>query len=161
MMQVHPVAGPVRRSLLTIAAEVLVIIAATLVIGRTTIDALRPPPPAPKIGGMTWTSYATNNAASFAFTNLTTETRVVCVKGVVTSKESRISIESLPICSGEVKPNSSVRIEASWPKGSPDDICNKEGTFGKVLDWSKCTFTSEEVTPAGVVAVTAGAASSK
>lgn len=140
-----------RRSALTIAAEVAVLLMVAAVLARLGHDALKPPPPPPplpKVGGMIWTSYANNNAAHFGFTNLTTDTRVACTKGVVTATQSRISIESVVVCTGEVKPNTTVNLDATWPKGSPDDICNKEGSFGKVLDWSKCEFTHQEVPPA-------------
>ena len=36
--------------------------------------------------------------AHFGFTNLTSEVRVACTKGVVTSTQSKISIESSVVC---------------------------------------------------------------
>ncbi len=87
---------------------------------------------------------------------LTPEVRVACVKGIVTALQSKVSIESSGVCTGEMKPNTTLTLDASWPKGSPDDICYKENSFGKVLDWSKCQFTHEDVAP---VVVPAGAAS--
>jgi len=97
---------------------------------------------------MVWSSFANNNGAHFTFTNITPDVRVACVRGIVTATQSKISIESLVVCSGEVKPNATVTVDATWPKGSPEDICNKESTFGKTLDWSKCEFTHSDVAPA-------------
>lgn len=137
--------------MLTIVAELALVAAVLLYAGRTAIDALRPPPPpppSPRVGGMVWSSFANNNGAHFAFTNLTPDVRVACVKGIVTAMQSKISIESLVVCSGEVKPNTTVTVDATWPKGSPEDICNKETSFGKTLDWSKCEFTHVDVAPA-------------
>ncbi len=131
--------------------EIAVLATATLLVGRMAYEALKPPPPPPpqpKVGGLAFTSYANNNASHFGFTNLTTDVRVACMKGVVTAAQSRISIESSVVCTGEMKPNTTLTLDASWPKGSPEDICNKEGTFGKMLDWSKCEFTHVEVAPA-------------
>ncbi len=139
-----------RASPLTIVTQVLVIMAALTIMSRAAIDLLRPPPPPPpvQVGGMAFTAFATNNAASFAFTNITSDIRVACVKGVVKSIATGIRLESLPVCSGEMKPNTSVRFDASWPKGNPEDICYKDTQYGKHLDWSKCTFDAEELPPA-------------
>lgn len=160
-----------RRSPLTVATEIVVIVAAVVLTGRAARDALRPPPPpppAPKIGGMAFTSHANNQVAHFGFTNLTPDVRIACMKGIVTAIQSRVSIESQIVCTGEVKPSSTVSVDASWPKGSPDDICYKESSFGKTLDWSKCEYTSQAVDPvlpqaggAGPIAVAAGSASAR
>jgi hypothetical protein len=139
-----------RRSLLTVATEISVLVTVAVLLGRMGYEALKPPPPPPphpKVGGMLWTSHANNNVAHFGFTNLTSEVRVACMKGVVTAIQSKVSIESSVVCTGDVKPNTTMNLEASWPKGSPEDICYKEGTFGKLLDWSKCEFTHVEVAP--------------
>lgn len=120
MNQVAP--HTARRSALTIATEIGMLLMATAVVVRLGYDALKPappPPPLPKVGGMIWTSFANNNAAHFGFTNLTTETRVACTKGVVTATQSRVSIESAVVCTGEVKPNTTVNLDATWPKGDP------------------------------------------
>lgn len=148
------------RPILTMVMEVAVLVTAAIVLGRMAYEALKPPPPpppSPKLGGMSWTSHANNNAAHFGFTNLTPEVRVACVKGIVTALQSKVSIESSVVCTGEMKPNTTLTLDASWPKGAPDDICYKENSFGKVLDWSKCQFTHEDVAP---VLVPAGVASS-
>ncbi len=138
------------RSPLTIVTEVAVLAGVVFFLGHLAYEALKPaPPPPPRamVGGMNWTSHANNGAAYFSFTNLTTEVRVACTKAVVTATASKVSIESSVVCTGEMKPNTTVHLEASWPKGSPDDICFKESTFGKVLDWSKCELTHQDVAP--------------
>lgn len=145
-----PPAPSPRRAALTVIAEVALIVTALVIVARTAVDAMKPPPPPPpppKVGGMAWTSFANNHSAHFGFTNLTPDVRVACMKGVVTSTQTRVSIESQIICTGEVKPNTTVSVEASWPKGSPEDICYKESSFGKTLDWSKCEFTHQDVPP--------------
>ena len=52
-----------------------------------------------------------------------------------------------------------MNLDASWPKGSPEDICYKENSFGKSMDWSKCEFTHVDVAP--VFPVVAGAATGR
>ena len=153
----------VHRSVLTVVMETAVLLTVAIVLGRMAYEAVKPPPPPPplpKVGGMQWTSHANNNLAHFAFTNLTPDVRIACTKGVVTAIQSRVSIESSVVCTGDVKPSTTVNLDASWPKGSPEDICYKEGTFGKLLDWSKCELTHVDVAPVfpGVGAVPGGAA---
>ena len=70
------------------------------------------------------------------------------VQGVVGSTTGT-KVESHLVCTGEVKPHSTVSLDSPYRVGAVLEICNKT-SFGdtKVVDWSKCSFDVVDVTAA-------------
>jgi hypothetical protein len=84
------------------------------------------------------------DSTSCTFTNLGSEPIFTCGQGVLQNKEvPALHLKSLVLCSGRLDPGETRTVDAPWVGGFADDICNKENSFGKILDFSKCTFQVE------------------
>jgi hypothetical protein len=78
------------------------------------------------------------------FTNTHKFPATTCVKGLLYQKEaSGVRLQALPMCTGRLMPAETKTVTSAWIAGFADDICNRDGYGGKVLDWSKCVFTTE------------------
>ena len=100
--------------------------------------------------GLKSLSYTSNSSVEAAHATLTNRNgipAVACLKGVVSSATTGTKVESHVVCTGEIKPYSTVAIDAPYRVGSVLEICNKQG-FGdnKLVDWSKCTFEMIDMT---------------
>lgn len=82
-------------------------------------------------------------AASTTFTNMRGFTMHSCFKGRVTNKTSRAKVESMVVCSGDVKPYSTVTVEAPYDPGEVVKLCQRDLEAG--LDWDLCEFTFVEI----------------
>jgi hypothetical protein len=100
-----------------------------------------------KPGSMENHAYTNGDAAHITFTNMSAATLYQCVRGVVTNKAGQ-STKSAVVCTGDVKPHSTVVLEAPYTVGEVRDLCSGQaGQFGiKQIDWDRCTF---ELEPAG------------
>jgi len=78
------------------------------------------------------------------FTNTHNFPATTCAKGLLYQKEaSGVRLQALPMCTGRLMPAETKTVTSAWVAGFADDICNRDGYGGKVLDWSKCVFTTE------------------
>lgn len=55
--------------------------------------------------------------------------------------------ESAPVSTGEVKPRTTIVLEAPYQVGAAEELCSgSPDRFGNThLDWSKCSFTTEKL----------------
>jgi hypothetical protein len=80
------------------------------------------------------------------FTNLSEKAVTTCTKGKLVQKGAPgVKLESLTFCTGKLAPSESRVVSGPWVGGFADDICFKENNYGKQLDWSKCSFSTEAV----------------
>lgn len=78
------------------------------------------------------------------FTNTQKFPITTCAQGLLYQKEaSGVRLKALPMCTGKLMPAETKVVTSGWVAGFADDICNRDGYGGKVLDWSKCVFTTE------------------
>lgn len=136
------------RSTLTVMAEVAILVLAVASVGSSALELVRSWTAAatkPRALHMASTAYANAGGAHFIFTNEDGFSKYACVRATLANKEGK-TLTSLPVCTGEVKPFSTVVLESEFMGGNVDDVCFKETDFGKQLDWSRCTFDTEDVT---------------
>jgi hypothetical protein len=93
-------------------------------------------------GEIKQSAYTNGDAAHLVFTNLNPFTVETCVLGVVAKKGGGAQVKSVPVCTGEMKPRTTVVLEAPYPVGAVKDLCSGEpDRFGlRSLDWDRCTF---------------------
>jgi hypothetical protein len=114
-----------------------------------------------KPGSMESLAFANGEAAHITFTNPGTDTLFQCVRGVVKNKQGLTlgpggvaSTKSMPVCTGDVKPHSTVELAAPFPVGAVRDLCSspsdplgpKDSLGSKQVDWALCSF---EIEPMG------------
>jgi hypothetical protein len=101
------------------------------------------------VDGLSMHSHTNAEAAHITFTNRGATTAWACVKGVVSSSPTGTQVASHIVCTGDVKPHSTIVLDAPYRVGAVLEICNKIG-FGdvKLVDWSKCSFDVVDVTSA-------------
>jgi hypothetical protein len=100
-------------------------------------------------GGLEISSFSSTDAALLTLTNRTKKNQFACLKGVITHNTSKNQVESLPVCTGEVKPMTSVSLQAPYPVGKVNQMCSSKNQFGvAAFDWSQCTFSIADVTGA-------------
>ena len=104
---------------------------------------------APERGTIPHTAFANMEGAHFTFTNMASFSQWSCVKGTLTNDETKQSIASFPVCSGELGPHSSVTVSAGF-RGDIKDVCGKNsgGYLGRTIDWDSCAFETAEATEA-------------
>jgi hypothetical protein len=101
-------------------------------------------------GGLEISSFSSTDAALLTLTNRTKKNQFACLKGVITHNTSKNQVESLPVCTGEVKPMTSVSLQAPYPVGKVNQMCATKNQFGvTAFDWSQCTFSIADVTALG------------
>ena len=66
-----------------------------------------------------------------------------CFAPVVTSNHNGKKVTGAVVCSGELKPKSTVSLLAPYSPGAVLAICGRDEQFGRVPDWSECSFTLE------------------
>jgi hypothetical protein len=84
-------------------------------------------------------------AAHVTFTNMQGFTMHSCFKGIVVNKWSGEKVESIVVCSGDVKPHSTVTVEAPYSPGEVERICRDENSRFGGVSWERCDFTTVEV----------------
>jgi hypothetical protein len=92
------------------------------------------------------TSASTNAmGAHVTLTNTTTTTRFACFRGVVKrANGASAPVYSATVCSGDLKPHTTIALEAPYDPGAVERICSAEGTHS--IDWDLCTFDLEPAT---------------
>lgn len=95
---------------------------------------------------MEYSATANVDAAHFTFTNLKEVPGYVCVKGTITNKSGKI-VESVPVCTGELKPHSTISIQAPFQPGSVMVACGDEpDKYGNQhMNWDKCSFEMQDL----------------
>jgi hypothetical protein len=83
------------------------------------------------------------DAAHVTLTNLNSWTMSTCVTAVVTSIKTRTTVRSVPVCTGEVKPRTTVTLEAPYSVGAIKELCPDTTNTFRAVDWDKCTFDLE------------------
>ena len=64
-----------------------------------------------------------------------------CFAPVVMNTDNGKKVTGAIVCSGELKPKSTVTLLAPYDPGSVLEICGRDERFGRVPDWSRCSFT--------------------
>jgi hypothetical protein len=143
-------AGRPRPHWIAIVACVAVTVAATAYLVRYVIDLV----PAQKAsetygpsGQLERSSYANISGAHFTFTNLTRSTMQACTRGVLAAKDGTRTVRTVAVCTGDIKPRSTVTLDAPYARGRAEDACGGGSTLrgGRGLDWDDCTFDAEDV----------------
>lgn len=94
--------------------------------------------------------FGVQGSTTCTFTNLQKEPIFTCAEGHLQNKEvPALRLASQILCSGKLQPGETKTVSAPWIGGFADDICNKETSFGKNLDWKKCDFDTVGVNSAG------------
>lgn len=89
-------------------------------------------------------SYAQAEAAHITVTNDGHATTWACFKAVI-SAHGGGSVASVPVCTGDIKPHSTVTIEAPFEIGAVAKLCpNEDSNSIRAVDWSKCSFTLDD-----------------
>lgn len=103
--------------------------------------------PTHEVGKLEERAFTNAHAAHFTFTNLNAFPTETCVRGIVALRGGSGRAVTAPVCTGEMKPRTTVLLEASYGVGEVEQLCagdrDRWGNFP--LDWSKCTFTIEEI----------------
>jgi hypothetical protein len=94
---------------------------------------------------MKYSAYTNAQAAHVTVTNMNlSETHWACIEGVVTSKSTHSAASTVAVCTGDMKPHTTVVLEAPYKPGAIMDMCSTEvgeGRFArKELDWDLCDF---------------------
>lgn len=99
----------------------------------------------PQAGKLEELAYTSGEAAHVTVTNLNPYPVQSCFKAIVEGAEG--SVESVPVCTGELKPKSTTVLVAPYHVGAVEKLCEGEpDRFGnRHLDWSRCTFTTREL----------------
>jgi hypothetical protein len=93
-------------------------------------------------------AYTNAEAGHVTFTNMSNATLHQCIRAVVRRKNGDGMARSVAVCTGDVKPNSTVVLEAPYPAGSVRNLCSRETAdrYGNYpFDWDLCTFDVEPV----------------
>jgi len=95
--------------------------------------------------GVPHTCYSDRTNVTCTFTNVSDRDVQTCTRALLRQKEATgIKLESMIICTGRLRPGETRNVVGPWVGGFADDICYSEKPYvGKLLDWSKCTFSSE------------------
>jgi hypothetical protein len=89
-------------------------------------------------------AYTDLSAAHVTFTNLNGYSVGQCMRGLVVPHGGGRKVTSVPVCTGEIKPRTTVSLEAPYPVGAVIEVCHDDH-MKNLPDWSKCDFTLEEV----------------
>lgn len=104
-----------------------------------------------KPGKLIYQASSSALAATITLTNKEQFARYMCVKGIVTSKKTAATAESVEVCSGDLKPFTTVTLQAPYKPGAVHDLCSKT-VFKPYLgameefDWDLCTFEIVDTT---------------
>jgi hypothetical protein len=146
----QPQPSPHKRGALETAAYIAVIVGVIAFLGNTALEYVREAGAVAAAAGggsgadrMLTHSVTSATAASTTFTNMRGFTMHSCFKGRITNKTSRAKVESMVVCSGDVKPYSTVTVEAPYDPGEVVKLCQGNSEAG--LDWDLCEFTFVEI----------------
>ncbi len=133
-------------SKLASAAYVMVILASAVYMGDTAREFLAAMKAGATAQSLDLDSMASTNVdhASVTLTNkhgVTAESR--CFAPVVQNTSTKKKAEGAVICSGELKPKTTINLVAPYNPGAVLEICGRDQQFGRVPDWSQCDFTLE------------------
>lgn len=105
------------------------------------LDRLRIEANVARTGNIDQSAHSTAEAAHITLTNMNNFTVEACFRGVVENK-IRGRTESVAVCSGEMKPRTTVVLTAPYPVGDVEKTCPGEpNSFGiKHVNWEQCTF---------------------
>jgi hypothetical protein len=103
-------------------------------------------PSGPQPGHLEESAYTNAEAAHLTLTNLNAFPVEGCLRAIVTGKAGR-TVVSVPVCTGEMKPRTTVVLVAPYRIGEVMKVCAGEpDRWGNPhLDWSTCSFTTEPV----------------
>lgn len=104
-----------------------------------------------KPGKLIYRASSSAQAANITLTNKEQFARYMCVKGVIASKKTGVKTESVEVCSGDLKPFTTVTLQAPYNPGAVHDLCSKtvfKPYIGETeeFDWDLCTFDIEDTT---------------
>ena len=86
--------------------------------------------------------YADRTSVTCTFTNMSPMPVETCARGTLSSKGAQgVKLDSLVVCTGRLEPNETRMVSGPWLGGFADDICYRETSYGKSIDWSKCNFS--------------------
>jgi len=138
-------------SALDTIAKIVVVLAGLEIIGDGAVSVIRAAKDhaTPSEARLLSTSSATAEKATATLTNLRGVPMFACLQGKVTNKAGN-GTETIVVCSGDIKPHTTVHVEAPFKVGAVLDLCNKASAYGKVLDWTDCTFEMVDKTAAAV-----------
>ena len=141
----QPQPSPYKRGTLETAAYIAVIVGVIAFLGNSALEYRRAAGAATAAAGEKMLTHSVTNAvaASTTFTNMRGFTMHSCFKGRVTNKTTRAKVESMVVCSGDVKPYSTVTVEAPYDPGEVVRLCQGNSEAG--LDWDLCEFTFVEI----------------
>ena len=141
----QPQPSPYKRGTLEAAAYIAVIVGVIAFLGNSALEYRRAAGAAAAAAGEKMLTHSVTNAvaASTTFTNMRGFTMHSCFKGRVTNKTTRAKVESMVVCSGDVKPYSTVTVEAPYDPGEVVRLCQGNSEAG--LDWDLCEFTFVEI----------------
>jgi hypothetical protein len=150
MNQVQPPIRVARDPLIT-ATCVLLIVAvfgfATETVWQHVASAAAHATQGARAGELEIRAYSTGNAAHVTLTNLNAFDSDLCFRGVVATKKGLGKARSAIVCTGIMKPRTSVFLEAPYDPGAVESVCAGEtnGLGMRQIDWDRCTFTTEPV----------------
>lgn len=102
-----------------------------------------PPKWVERTGG---TCYTNKTEVICTFTNLSDAPITTCARGKLVQKAPpSAKLESVVMCTGKLLPTETRTVVGPWLGGFADDICGKDTSWGRSLDWSKCVFDTEPV----------------
>jgi hypothetical protein len=98
-------------------------------------------------GSMERSTFTNGEAAHFTLTNTSDAPLFQWLRGVVEGKSDGHKAKSVVVCSGDVRPHSTVTLEAPYRVGAVQELCQgKPDPYGhRYIDWTLCTFDVEAV----------------
>ncbi len=128
------------------AAYVMVILASAVYMGDTACEFLAGLKAGVTVQSLDLNVMSSTNVdhASVTLTNphgVTAESR--CFVPVVIAKTGSKKVTGAVVCTGELKPKTTVNLSAPYEPGAVLEICGRDQQFGRVPDWSLCDFTLE------------------
>lgn len=102
----------------------------------------------PRPGKLETSSYTNAEAAHVTITNLNAFDVESCFRAVVTREDvAGGRVESVPVCTGLMKPRTTIVLQAPYRIGAVEALCPADNDRFNLrrIDWSKCSFTTEEV----------------
>jgi hypothetical protein len=96
--------------------------------------------------------FANRDAVTCTFTNKAAMAVTTCVEGVLTPKSGPSNtLKSITICTGKLERLETKTVTGPWDGSFADEICYRDGQFGKQMDWSKCNFVTSGVNLAAII----------
>jgi hypothetical protein len=133
-------ASPSRHSGLQRAAYIAIIIGVVMYAGDAVSERIRLALGAST--GLDMSAYSSTEAAIATLTNRKPFIQWACYRGQVTRKADREKVFSAVVCTGEMKPMTTVSLHAPYPPGQLHKLCSKEDRVLGIdrFDWDLCEF---------------------